>query len=135
MADATSTTLTADEIEKRYGEEEAAALPCPFCGATPKIMPWHGGQFSKRTIACENDDCDVSPCVTGATEGDALKRWNRRAPARAAPKSKVHYLRRLHRAGGPSGTTKCGLILTDNFPKGDLWTGRHDQVTCVDCKK
>jgi hypothetical protein len=54
---------------------------CPFCGVRPEIEPWHGGPKTKRMVACSNEDCDVSPQVTGDTDLLARDKWNRRAPA------------------------------------------------------
>ena len=72
---------------------EADALSCPFCGNQPTIEPWHGGGPRKRLIACQHDDCDVSPMVTGSTRGQALARWNRR----------THNARALAALGGSDG--------------------------------
>lgn len=57
---------------------EHAAKSCPFCGAQPTIQPWHGGGPRKRLVACANEECTVSPQVSGSTAGRALKAWNRR---------------------------------------------------------
>lgn len=55
--------------------------PCPFCGERPKVEPWHGGPKTKRLISCDNDDCAVSPGVTGDTARVAVIRWNTRQAA------------------------------------------------------
>lgn len=53
---------------------------CPFCGSSPEIQYWHGGGPNKRLISCASENCDVQPSVTGATEREAIERWQRRAP-------------------------------------------------------
>mgnify|MGYP001618013962 CR=1 FL=1 len=57
-----------------------ACLPCPWCGATPNIEPWHGGGPQKRLISCSRGDidCDVAPSVTGPTKRKAIEFWNAR---------------------------------------------------------
>lgn len=54
-------------------------LPCPFCGVIPTIEPWHGGSRTKRMVHCENEECFVSPDVTGESYSEAILRWNKRA--------------------------------------------------------
>lgn len=54
------------------------ALPCPFCGGSPEIQPWHGGPRTKRLISCVNEACLVGPMVTGDTEKKAVAAWNTR---------------------------------------------------------
>jgi restriction alleviation protein Lar len=58
-------------------------LPCPFCGANPEIEHWHGGGPQKRLISCRNDDCAVSPSVTGPMKKKAITAWNTRSEADA----------------------------------------------------
>ncbi len=52
---------------------------CPFCGASPEIEYWHGGDPNKRMIRCWNEDCHVSPSVTGEDEKTAIWKWEQRA--------------------------------------------------------
>jgi RNA polymerase subunit RPABC4/transcription elongation factor Spt4 len=54
------------------------AKSCPWCGSQPTIQPWHGGRPTKKMIACENEDCNVAPQVTGQTRREALAEWNTR---------------------------------------------------------
>lgn len=60
------------------------AMPCPFCGAAPKVCLWHGGGPRKTRVACESDDCWINPGVTGPTRARAIERWNFRDPVVAA---------------------------------------------------
>lgn len=61
---------------KTLSTEEAK--PCPWCGVQPTVQPWHGGRPTKKMVACNNEDCDVGPQVTGQTRKAALERWNTR---------------------------------------------------------
>lgn len=61
-------------------------LPCPFCGASPEAMDWHGGPKAQIFIECPNGNyadedggCSVGPDVVGSDMEDAAARWNRRA--------------------------------------------------------
>lgn len=53
---------------------------CPFCGSPPEIQYWHGGGPEKRLISCSGDECEVRPSVTGETEREAIRIWERRVP-------------------------------------------------------
>jgi len=59
--------------------QKAEPLTCPFCGDTPRIIPWHGGGKRKRLIECDNDECSIGPSITGPTRADAVAKWNIRA--------------------------------------------------------
>jgi len=53
-------------------------LPCPFCGGSAAIEPWHGGGPRKRHVGCDNEACPIRPGVTGCTAAVAVHRWNTR---------------------------------------------------------
>ena len=55
-------------------------LMCPFCGAIPEIMPWHGGGPRKTAVSCENEYCPGHPSTVAETPEEAVERWNTRAP-------------------------------------------------------
>ncbi len=61
------------------------AKPCPFCGSSPDISPWHGGGPYKTAVSCEGDVatswCPTFPSCTAESPESAVERWN----ARAAP--------------------------------------------------
>lgn len=63
---------------RKIAKPKEQLLPCPFCGSTPEIEPWHGGGPRKHLISCSNDACRVFPSVTGTTKANAIKWWNRR---------------------------------------------------------
>lgn len=60
------------------------AMPCPFCGAAPAIVPWHGGGPRKTSVHCDNDRCVAAPGVIGPTRAGAVRHWNNRDPVVAA---------------------------------------------------
>lgn len=66
--------LTTEKILPRH-----LGFDCPWCGYPARIEPWHGGKRTKVMIDCSNDDCPVSPQVTGETPAAAMKKWNSRA--------------------------------------------------------
>ena len=66
------------ESKKTINVNGKELLSCPFCGAQPESEPWHGGSSTKMLVACVNEDCWVSPAVTGETKLEANKRWNTR---------------------------------------------------------
>lgn len=59
--------------------------PCPWCGESPMMEPWHGGGPRKQHVHCVSDFCDVRPGVTGETPSEATFRWNQRAPITVQP--------------------------------------------------
>lgn len=67
----------------RKKRELLSPLSCPFCGALPVVIPWHGGGPKKCIVYCDNDGCKVHPQVTGSTRGAAVKSWNYRNNATA----------------------------------------------------
>ena len=74
------THLMRDEVELSRSE----AKPCPFCGAQPTIMPWHGGGPRKRRVNCGNEDCTISPAVAESTRKRALEIWNTRPTSKGS---------------------------------------------------
>jgi hypothetical protein len=60
-------------------------LPCPFCGGSATIQPWHGGRKTKMLVQCAGEDCFASPAVTGETRKEAVQRWNERNPKYPVP--------------------------------------------------
>lgn len=66
---------------ERAAKAKVFVRPCPFCGETPIMEPWHGGSPKKRMIHCVNDQCYVSPQVTAETPTAAARRWNGRSAA------------------------------------------------------
>ncbi len=57
---------------------DSRMLPCPFCGETPIMEPWHGGELNRVRIGCDNDDCCAGPSVIGESPVEAMSRWNTR---------------------------------------------------------
>lgn len=57
-------------------------LTCPWCGDTPKMVPWHGGGPRKTMVSCHNDHCHVSPGVCAPNAAKAARRWNNRLQTR-----------------------------------------------------
>lgn len=52
---------------------------CPFCAAAPNVEPTHGYGGGGYSVACKNGlECWVIPAVSGPTESEAIRRWNRR---------------------------------------------------------
>lgn len=67
-------------------------LPCPFCGAKPRLLPSDPETFGDAwgRVACMSAKCHAQPDVLdGATSADdrgsgayidlAIKKWNKRA--------------------------------------------------------
>ena len=44
-------------------------LPCPFCGAEPRLF--------SSVVSCENNECPASPRVLAQTGPEASRLWNR----------------------------------------------------------
>lgn len=73
-------------------KEQMKPLPCPFCGATPRLRPINpkveGDAWG--SVRCANFDCPVSPEVFDNIDvaddrgsekyiENAIRRWNKRA--------------------------------------------------------
>jgi hypothetical protein len=67
-------------LDDRQHEAPGIFLACPFCGARPTLQSWHGGAPTKVMVACDGNDCQVSPMVSGETAAEARLNWNRRSP-------------------------------------------------------
>lgn len=52
--------------------------PCPFCGKTPIMEPWHGGDKYRVMVSCINESCHVRPGVVEESESQAIEFWNKR---------------------------------------------------------
>jgi hypothetical protein len=64
-------------MEDNQLPEQPALAACPFCGATPVLLPaLRHGYF----VGCENAQCPVSPETTfdAETPEQAAERWNHR---------------------------------------------------------
>lgn len=64
---------------------ETKLLPCPFCGS-PAVMERNIGGDGNVLVhvgcsAYHSGHCGVSPRIDYAEEWEAVKHWNRRAPA------------------------------------------------------
>lgn len=57
---------------------ERSILPCPWCGADPKLS--YDRDNDENWIACENDACDVAPSCAGPGIKQVTEWWNRRTP-------------------------------------------------------
>lgn len=56
----------------------SALLPCPFCGHDAEAD--RIGLTDRYAVICGNPDCIVEAQATAATLGEAIRRWNARAP-------------------------------------------------------
>lgn len=74
-------TYQQTQTERAKAAGGAMVKPCPFCGGTPVITPWHGGKLTKVMIMCYSDDCHVGPQMCGETMPTAVRRWNDRTAA------------------------------------------------------
>jgi hypothetical protein len=82
-----------------------AALPCPFCGAEPRLVDLAGWE-----VHC---DCGVGMVVDSPEREDVLKAWNRRVGERWAREllsdcaSTFRHYERLHLGKMPPDTEKA----------------------------
>lgn len=71
---------------------EAMLLACPFCGEKAVVRETESNFYSHLRVGCETFGCrgawkDGPSYMAGS--GDAIKAWNRRSPAPAAPPEKL----------------------------------------------
>jgi hypothetical protein len=125
--------MTSDErVENFKGEYQSdKALPCPFCGEMPFLVPWHGGGPKKRNLMCQNEDCPVGPNICGDTETKAIAAWNTRAALAAAgpdvPGENGCASPREHSPWRPIETAPKGIrcLFFGNYPEtGQIYRGK-----------
>ncbi len=93
-------------MKKTNGQPRAKTerpLPCPFCGATPKIKleKDHGPEFPEPyySVICPNkSDCGGNPVAVGDTKEGAIALWNTRDP-----KAMVMWMVRGNTGGAQRG--------------------------------
>lgn len=51
--------------------------PCPFCGSEAKIIIFNH-EYGTTTIACTNEECDITMGKAFFTDKETIEHWNRR---------------------------------------------------------